>query len=307
VNRLSMFITPEGEWVFEGSAEFLTALGDPEPNYDSVRFAVTNLGFIRFCTFEDAVTEIELHPRNVELAALLSVQQQLLSQPVKLIRIKYFDNEWHSEIIASREQAIARLAELCSATCAPGATDRFTSETKDLSQLFDDPANSFRPLVQKWRMSLGYFDPSVVSFAIAHQLLSRMMIIGVRPKGDAVFRFIGDGFYWTDDEYQYYAIGEKTENQPDKEYGGWVTEFYKAVASSSDPRYETITASLPLPRLRRANADPVRYERLLLPWRTRSEEIFVTMSSKVVSQGGSGVLSDATPVSSAAKKLAKSS
>ncbi len=42
-------------------------------------------------------------------------------------------------------------------------------------------------------MSFGHFDPSVISFAIEHQLLSRMMVVGVKPReGEPMFRFIGD-------------------------------------------------------------------------------------------------------------------
>lgn len=48
MKRLTMLVTADGEWVLEGSAEFLAALGDPEPDYDAGGFAVKNLGFVRF-------------------------------------------------------------------------------------------------------------------------------------------------------------------------------------------------------------------------------------------------------------------
>jgi hypothetical protein len=129
-------------------------------------------------------------------------------------------------------------------------------------------------------MSFGSFDPTVISFAIKHQLLSRMMVVGVKPRReDPVFRFIGDGFNWLEADYQFYGIGESIENQPDKEYGIWVAEFYKSVARTGQPRYDIIRAAI--------QAQPsqpglfmTRYERLLLPWRTPSEEVFVTLSSK---------------------------
>jgi len=82
-----MLVTAKGEWVFEDSAEFLAALGDSNPDYDAASFAVKNLGFIKFQILDDSIIEIELHPRNVELPALLAVQQQLLSSRVNLFRI----------------------------------------------------------------------------------------------------------------------------------------------------------------------------------------------------------------------------
>ncbi len=48
MNRLTMLVTPDGRWVLEDSAEFLAALGDPDPDYDGASFAVKNLGFIKF-------------------------------------------------------------------------------------------------------------------------------------------------------------------------------------------------------------------------------------------------------------------
>jgi hypothetical protein len=284
VKRLTMLVTSDGRWVLEDSAEFLAALGDPDPDYDAPLFAVKNLGFIKFQILDRSVVEIELHPRNVQLPALLAVQQQLLSSQVGLFRVKYFDTAWRSEIMISSERAISRLSELCAPAFAPPPRERFTSEPKDFSSLFSDEGNPLRLLAQKWRVSFGYFDPTVISFAIDHQLLSRMMIAGVKTRAtDPVFRFIGDGFKSLDDGYPFHAIGEKIENLPDKDYGGWVSEFYKSVARTAQPRYDLVTAAI--------EAQPAahkffvtRYERLLLPWKTPSDEVLVTVVSKTVGE-----------------------
>src|SRR5271166_1006941 len=107
-----MLVTSEGHWVLEDSAEFLAALADPNPDYDAALFAVKNLGFIKFQILDGSIAEIDLHPRNVQLPALLAVQQQLLSSQVKLFRIKYFEISWKSEIMVSSELAVSRLSEL---------------------------------------------------------------------------------------------------------------------------------------------------------------------------------------------------
>jgi hypothetical protein len=280
VNRLSMMVTAEGEWVFEESPEFLAALGDPNPDYDASLFAVKNLGFIRFQILDNSIIEIELHPTNVELTTLLAVQQQILSSRIKLFRIKYFDTTWYSEITASPERAASRLSELCAPAFAPPPSQKFVVEPRDYSSLLQDEENPLRLMAQKWRMSLGAFDPTVISFAIKHQLLSRMMIVGVRAtRPDPIFRFIGDGFNWLEPDFQYRAIGERIVNQPDKEYGAWVSEFYKSVAATGQPRYDMVRAGIQV-----HGTGPhtflTRYERLLLPWRTPSDEVFVTLSSK---------------------------
>ena len=280
VNRLTMLVTPDGRWVLEDSAEFLAALGDPNPDYDAASFAVKNLGFIKFQILDQSVIEIELHPQNVELPALLAAQQQLLTSTVRLFRIKYFTTSWQSEILPAPDLAVSRLSELCAPKFAPVSSDKFVAEPLDYRTLFEDSETSLGLMAQKWRMSLGSFDPTVISFAIKHQLLSRMMIVGVTPgRTDPVFRFIGDGFKWLESDYQFNGVGESIQNQPDKEYGSWVTEFYKSVASSRQPRYDIVSAAIQA-QSRTPNLFVTRYERLLLPWRTPSAEVFVTLSSK---------------------------
>jgi hypothetical protein len=278
VKRLTMLVTAEGQWVIEDSAEFLAALGDPDPDYDATSFAVKNLGFIKFQIFDNSIIEIELHPQNIGLPALLAVQQQLLSTRVKLFRIKYLDTSWRSEILPSSESAVARLSELCSPKFAPTVKEKFVVEPQDFSRLFNPEESPLHLLAQKWRMSFGHFDPSVISFAIKQQLLSRMMIVGVKPPGtDPIFRFIGDGHTnWLDSNYHLHAIGEKVEHQPDKDYGGWVSQFYQRVATTGQPRYDYVTAAIE----RRPGTFTTRYERLLLPWKTPSDEILVTLSSR---------------------------
>jgi hypothetical protein len=102
VEHLTVLVTADGRWVFPDSDEFLADLGDPNPDYDAVGYAVRNFGFIKFQVLDRLVTEIELHPRNVELPALRAVEHRI-TEPgaTKLFRIKYLDTEWHSEIFAS--------------------------------------------------------------------------------------------------------------------------------------------------------------------------------------------------------------
>ena len=48
MKQLTILITPEGQWVLPDTPEFYEALGDPNPDYDAIGFAVKNLGFISF-------------------------------------------------------------------------------------------------------------------------------------------------------------------------------------------------------------------------------------------------------------------
>jgi hypothetical protein len=144
----------------------------------------------------------------------------------------------------------------------------------------------------------------VISFAINHNIISRLIIIGVHPrKADPIFRFIGDGHAnWLDRDYHFRVLGEKVENQPDKEYGGWVSEFYRGVASTREPRYDHVTAEIQRP----PNKHFTCYERLLLPWKTPSSEILVTVWSRGLKRDPNTEEIPAKLDSSVARKLVKS-
>ena len=308
MQQLTVLVTSEGRWVLPGSDDFLAALGDPNPDYDAVGFAVRNLGFIKYQVLDQLVTEIELHPRNVTLPALLAVEHQLEEPPTKLFRIKHLDTEWHSEISASSEHTVARLRELCAPPpVEPSANERFRVEPQDPNALLRDVDNPLRLLTQKWRASFGQFDSSVISFAIQHGLLARLMIAGMSPRdSDPVFRFIGAGFPWLDSDYQDKAIGEKLESLPDKNYGAWLSAFYKSVGQSGEPRFDQVTAKMKLGQAQSLTYQ-TRYQRLLLPWRSATGETFISLSARKLDAATTPSAAGAASLRSDAKKSEKSS
>jgi hypothetical protein len=277
VQRLAMLITPDGEWMLPDSAEFFEKLGDVHPDYDAEGFAVRNLGFIKFSIIERTIVEIELHPRNVALPALLAVQQRIQTAGVSLFRIKYLEATWQSEITSSPDQAMVRLSQLTAPSFVEPEGRRFVVEPRDYSELLTDDSNELRPMALKWRMLFGQFDSTVISFAISHHLLSRMLVVGIKPPGDPVWRFIGEAHSsWLDPRYHVSVIGDKIENIPDKDYGCWASQFYRNVAATGQPRFDCVTAEI----RREANAYHSRYERLVLPWSTSSGEMLLTVCNK---------------------------
>lgn len=280
VNHTTMVVNPEGEWVLSGAPDSFATFELPGAADDPLAYAVEKLGYIKLQTVEGVVVEIELHPPKVGLPALLAVQQQLQAIDVRLFRIRYLETVWQSEICSSAEHAIERLAELCAPAFMPATNDRFAAEPRDLSIVFDDDTHRFRPLAQKWRVSFGYFDPNVIALALQHDLLPCLTVVGVKPlEPDPVFRFIGEGHSWAGNHLA--RSGEKVANQLDRQYGQWLAEFYRFVASTKQPRYDLVTARLRDGMERDGPPRTVSYERLLLPWKTPSHEVFVTSCAAI--------------------------
>src|SRR5437764_12919433 len=197
-----MLVTPDGEWVFPNSEEFLARLGDATPDYDAISFAVKNLGFIKFQIIRQSIIEIELHPRNVELPALLAEQQQLLQAGIKLFRVRYFDTEWYSEISSSAERTVARLSELCTPVFTPATHERFIVEPQDFGQLFHDDENQLRPLAQKWRVTFAQFDSGFISLIGRQPVLALAAIVVAKsPTEEPGVQVTGGGHPWRRTQY----------------------------------------------------------------------------------------------------------
>jgi hypothetical protein len=302
VEQLTLLFSPEGTCLLPDGEEFLAALGDPNPDYDAVGFAVRNLGFIKFQVLDRLVTEIELHPRNVDRGCLLAVERQLRKPGTKLFRIKYLESGWRSEISASAEHTIARLHELCAPAAEPSSTARFQVEPQDPTALMRDAGNPLRLLTQKWRTSFGNFDSSVIDLAFSSNLLPLLAITGFdKPDSDPVFRFIGEGHRWATRKYQITSIGEKVEDTPDKEFGHWAAEYHRAAAASGRPRYDLVTAGLQIAQEAGKPQRTLVYERLLLPWRGLAGEVLITSCAKKLGTERSANLPPGAPDNSVAR------
>jgi hypothetical protein len=309
LQQLTMLITAEGKWVLPDSEEFLAALGDPNPDYDAVGFAIRNLGFVKFQLLDRIVTEIELHPRNVDLRALLALENLLSEAGTNLFRIKYLDREWRSEISSSVEHTLARLRELCAPVFEPRSTERFHAAPLDPRRLSDgyaDPTDGLSLLARKWRVSFGQYDDSLMSFAVERGLIDRLMIAEVpHDNDDPVFRFLGNGFGFFDQNFRFKGVGQRLQDFPDKGYGQWLAEFYKAVATSGQPRYDIVSATITNPQDSKPYA--THYERLLLPWKTGSNGTLVSLVSKKVSAAPESAPAKLSVADVAPTKSAKSS
>jgi hypothetical protein len=142
-------------------------------------------------------------------------------------------------------------------------------------------------MTRKWCEVSGEFDDRVMAFAGEHATLSTLMIVGVPKRAsDPVFHFIGDGLFpWLPRGYRQQAIGGQVETFPDKEFGAWLSGFYRSVALSGEPRCDHVRA-----RVRVADEDGptygARYERLLLPWRSACGDTLISLCARRLEDAG---------------------
>jgi hypothetical protein len=312
LHQLTILVTADGQCVLPDSENFYAALGDANPDYDAIGYAIRNLGFIKFQVLDRVVAEIELHPRNVDRRALLALERLLGEAGANLFRIRHLDTEWHSEISPSAEHTMTRLRELCVPVFEPVATERFHVESRDLDVLFNTAvgrAEALGQIAMKWRVAYGVLDTLVMGIAERNDLLPRLAIVGFEPEsGRPILRYLGERQRWAGDKYRFDGIGKPIDAMPDKEYGAWLAQFYKSVAKTHLPRYDLVTADMEYHSESGKTRRIACYERLLLPWRTPTDEVLVTSCTKLVPNGPAAVdLRAAASPNSSARNVAKSS
>jgi hypothetical protein len=277
----ALLVTSDGQRVLPETDAFFTRLARLVPGSDPIKFAVGELGFVRFRPGDGGVMVIEFDPRSVDRRALLRAERHIRDCGAGAFRVRLANAAaLGTDPPLSAAEAVGRLRELCGPPDEPANTERFAAQPLSYASLLRKTDDPFCRLGRKWCNSFGGFDSSVMAFAGEQDLLSRLIVFAVRPRTEELeFRYIGAGHDWLTRHYRVDPIGDTIDSQPDKEYAAWVSQFYRAVVRSGEPRCDIVTATL---RLGREPAYDIRYERLLLPWKSASDESLVTLVSRVL-------------------------
>jgi hypothetical protein len=275
----ALLVTSDGQRVLPETDAFFAALARLVPGSDPIDFAVRDLGFVKFHLSDRAVATIEFDPRSVDRRALLRAERQIRDCGATAFFVKAVGTVSDATPSLSAAEAVERLRELRAPPDRPASPGRFTVEPQDYANLLRRTDDPFCRLSRKWCASFGAFDTSVMSFVEENGLMPRLAVVDLSARDRTpVFRFIGDAHSWLTRQCRVNLIGEPVEYLPDREYGAWVSPFYEAVARTGEPRCDFISATLAVGTDRPYD---IRYERLMLPWKTASDGSLVTMVSRV--------------------------
>ncbi len=276
--------------VLPESDELFATLRRLDPRADPLDFAVCNLGFIAFRPLDSGVTLVELDLKSADERALLRAERLVIESGGQLFRINRRDVEKGVGVALPPAETVAVLRALRVPPEASDPGERFAAAPRDLVKLLRDTENPFCRLAQRWCASSGIFDDGIVPFVGDNGLLPCLMVFDAVPGSAPVFRLIGDGHRWIAAQDRERLRGQPVLNLPDREYGAWVSRSHRSVAESGEPRFEVVSA-----RLFGETGAPysVRYDRLLLPWRTAGDEIRVTMVSRVFWRSNTGAVAPA--------------
>ncbi len=289
----TLCISPEGELLVPGTAPFYERIGYRNPDFDAGDYAVRNMGFVAISRLSRDRLRIRLRPDLVTGQAVEEVCRYLAERSLEEIELDYLDDEWKREIWPNDPALLHRLVMLCAAT-KPAERVTFHAEPITVSDAVEDHGNPFKPLIQKWRVSFGQFNETTLPFLQRFGFFPKLVILTRAGPGEPLrFSFIGSGVQVYDEATMGELIGRPVTDQPDRAYGEWVGSQYAAFLESERPRLDCIEA-----RVRHSSDQvrSVRYERLLLPWRSASGSQLITCASVLLAEERTTVANENSPV-----------
>ena len=278
MGQMDLLIDQTGHAWLNGSPSLRHRLSQPSPDIDLAGYVVRNMGFVR-ARLRQGTIRLTLRAGHLEFRTLESVVRLVLGEVWQRLVIEHADRMPSFEIYGRVEEAVARLRDLSAPSAELASRDSFFNQELSLDRLGESGQESLRALMRLWRSRRGQLAPEKILALMPEALkprvtLTRMTAAGA-PRNRALVEHIGSGFRVFDACWALGAIGRDLEQQPDPAYGVRSARAYHEVANLGQPRLELVDAVIDVPgrSVRRS-----RYDRLMLPFRSRGE-IFVCGAS----------------------------
>ncbi len=268
---MRVLIDPEGTIV---DADRLTRRLEGLPNSVAVlNYVVETIGLVWLETIEKGC-RIYLHPQKIQSAMEAALYRTLLEQQPQRVLVSYAIGAGQHKIYASAAEAIAGIASVLWEQ-RPQRSSRFASRPVDLATLKGFP--SLQHLLDAYRASEGSIDLLQRQDLLANVLQSRFLIVERVGREDTLLiRAIGSGYRAFDTNWSAKSVGMPLDEQPDVDYGTWLSRGYLGVLARKKAQAEEVDAIIYRPRYGRRR---FTYRRLMLPFATADGRQLVLSTS----------------------------
>jgi hypothetical protein len=274
MTSLDLMIDEAGQIYQTGSTALLRSLHIERRDFDLTQYLIRNMGFVRFRRIRNDA-RITLYPQFLSRAAYETLGWIMVEQECARHILEHVEDSGRMEIIPGIDDAIARLGDLASAGGQVVRAD-FYNEELSLRRLHSTRRLApLARLMRRWRAHRGSAPVDLDRLFADPTLRGRMIVVRMLNDERGVVEYAGNGFNCFDSGWQNAVIGRDIWEQPDPQYGHLVAEAYAKTYRSNEPRLEFVEAAIRTPDcpLRRS-----RYERLLLPWRSRGASFVSAVS-----------------------------
>ena len=224
-------------------------------------FLVRNLGFVRVKTIGDSAVVL-FAPSRLRVRSYSATAGVLDRLSPTRIRLSWYDDTWHHEIVPDVPASCRRL-RLLMRDYSGQAYQNYLSEPRVVEQL---PAGtSLSAVLDAWRETGGALTIDRAPRLFRNILRSKFTVVErSSDSGQLVFAEIGEGFVMYKPGWTRRLIGCPVDNQPDFAYGRAVASDWRNAMLAGEPRAVDVDACV-----RPAGSNNVshhlRYTRLMLP------------------------------------------
>ncbi len=273
---MNVLVGPDGRVWNPYGYEFVRYLGYMGRDVNLAAYAIRNLGFAGLMIFP-RYTRVLVKPSLFPMPCFERVLELLLRQePHRTVLEQVGRAHTPLEVIISLDDVFARLRHFQLAT--PEETHAPNIMQLSLARLSRAKRSGMQAALLAWRAAQGYVathdiqkvanDPVFGGGALAWLPNKDRCVIEAWPKTYSQFDKSGyERFHGTD-----------IRDLPDSKYLMPTTRSYFNAAHEQAPYLELVEAVLTLENGSRYWG---RYERLLLPWRTRGSDIFITSVPRI--------------------------
>jgi hypothetical protein len=249
----------------------LVMLGDPDPDYDIVSYAVRNLGFVDVLV-DSAATIVRIRELAVTAAALFGASELISRVALGPVTMITGTQQWTERHFDSAASAIAWLEERNTAEVLTTGFSDIAVVAEDLGRLSNRRLNAIEQsddrlalMFKKWRIASGKFSYDAMQFMVNFGLLDRATLAHAAEGGAFVWQHVGQNLnlYERDDRTWHLSlVGRPVSQQHDRNYGAFIQSSFHQAITRNEPRLDHVDAVI----RNRAGSHRSRYNRLVLPW-----------------------------------------
>jgi transcriptional regulator with XRE-family HTH domain len=152
--------------------------------------------------------------------------------------------------------------------------------------LSEESLAEFRPLLKLWNTSRGVMGRELLTDVVQGRLGRQIILLRQSsPSTRLLVEHINTPVLRPCEAIS--LVGRALEDMPDRDFGRWITEGYVETLFGETPRLESVLADIRPPGEKTLRS---RYDRLLLPWRSRSDRFVMNVRlvhwRYILSEGG---------------------
>jgi hypothetical protein len=267
-----LLIDDQGRTWADNSWDLARRIGYVQSLSEIANYAVRERGFIHIRPGNHArAVHVALRERCFNLIAFTAAMLELgRTNPSRIMLSLTTDDEPAFRLFMDLHDFCREVEPLAMGRALEIRIPRL-AERRSLRVLNLPEFHAVREIIELWRGTHGELTDDVRRTAFASGLSQRTVLLRRVSSSRLITEHLGAGIMILRPCEALLTIGRDFDDMPDRDYGAWVAEAYHEVLWSRGLRVDSVRASV---RTSASSTLRTRYDRVLMPWRRKGDEMF---------------------------------